>query len=292
MENTRRWTTNPDFYLKTFNPRTGHDILQRQIDLIVDSDSAAPTPGARAAASRPERLRSDRANRPPQPGFITVEITYEPNESYCGRAQVGANPGRIWFKAVERCADTRWRRGKQPGHGLIAHRGQATPWQSTWLPWSSSKRQGSGQLKFDGAGRPDRHGARAAREHPVLASGRQRRERWASTHDGHREVPDSPRTVTGSCWRRLPRGNTAQIAFTRAHDSRTSWGTTQIAVIATSRRHLSPDACSASPLQAAADQQPAWHALRDSSIEVWIVQRTQERDEILLTPPAHVQLAR
>jgi hypothetical protein len=29
LQHTRCWTTNPNFYLNTFNPRTGHQLLQR-----------------------------------------------------------------------------------------------------------------------------------------------------------------------------------------------------------------------------------------------------------------------
>jgi hypothetical protein len=117
LENTRRWTTNPDFYIKTFNPRTGHDILQRQIDLIVDTIRRA-VPQATDGRLEAGAIEIGSGDRAPQRGFITVEITYEPNESYCGRAQVGANPGRIWFN-YERCANTC--RGEEIGAGLIAH---------------------------------------------------------------------------------------------------------------------------------------------------------------------------
>ena len=116
-QNTRRWTTTPNFYLNTFNPRTGQPILQRQVDLIVSTirHVVPQLTGGRFGAGVIEVGSGD---RPQQQDFINIEITYEPDESYCGRAQVAANPGRIWLN-YERCANLC--RGEEIGANVVAH---------------------------------------------------------------------------------------------------------------------------------------------------------------------------
>ena len=116
-ENMRRWTSAPNFYLNTFNPRTGQQILQRQVDSIV-STIRHVVPQITAGQFGAGVIEMGSGDRPMQQDFINIEITYEPAETYCGRAQVGANPGRIWFN-YERCVNACRREEIAPN--VIAH---------------------------------------------------------------------------------------------------------------------------------------------------------------------------
>ena len=100
---TRRWTTAPNFYINTFNPRTGRDILPSELDLMVRTIRSA-VPQATAGRYQAGTIESGSGDRPLQTDFINVEITYEADGDYCGRANVGANPGRIWIN-YDRCAN-------------------------------------------------------------------------------------------------------------------------------------------------------------------------------------------
>ena len=117
LQHMRRWTTTPNFYINTLNPRTGRDILPRQLDLIVSTIRHA-VPQATAGRFEAGAIEVGSGDRPDQQNFIKVEITYEPGESYCGRAQVAANPGRIWFN-FERCVNAC--RGEEIGPNVVAH---------------------------------------------------------------------------------------------------------------------------------------------------------------------------
>jgi hypothetical protein len=103
LQQTRRWTTVPNFYINTFNPRTGRDILPSEIDLMVRTIRNA-VPQATAGRYQAGVIETGSGDRTLVPGFINVEITYEPEANYCGRANVGANPGRIWIN-YDRCAN-------------------------------------------------------------------------------------------------------------------------------------------------------------------------------------------
>jgi hypothetical protein len=116
-QHMRRWTTAPNFYLNTFNPRTGHHLLQRQVDLIA-STIRHVVPQITSGQFGAGLIEVGSGERAPQQDFINIEITHEPTEKYCGRAQVGANPGRIWFN-YERCVNTC--RGEEIGANIVAH---------------------------------------------------------------------------------------------------------------------------------------------------------------------------
>lgn len=117
LQRMRRWTTAPNFYINTFNPRTGNSILQRQVDVIASTIRRA-VPQITAGRLEAGAIETGSGPRPEQPGWIQIEITYEPDENYCGRAQIAANPGKIWFN-FERCVSAC--RGEEIGPGLVAH---------------------------------------------------------------------------------------------------------------------------------------------------------------------------
>jgi hypothetical protein len=117
LQHMRRWTAPPNFYINTFNPRTGNSILQRQVDVIVDTIRRV-IPQITAGRFGAGAIEAGLGPRPEEPGWIQIEITYEPNEDYCGRAQVAANPGKIWFN-FERCVAVC--RGEEIGPGLVSH---------------------------------------------------------------------------------------------------------------------------------------------------------------------------
>ena len=93
-EPLRRWTSPPDFYVHTFNPRTGTTLLQSEIDLLRDViQSAVPQlTGGRFGAGQ---IEFGAEAREPRPGVINVRFIHDPDSEYCGRAYVGANPGDI-----------------------------------------------------------------------------------------------------------------------------------------------------------------------------------------------------
>jgi hypothetical protein len=113
----RRWTTAPKFYLAAFNPRTGRDLIQREIDEVVAiiRDAVPQATGGRFEAGDIEIGSTVRAA---QSGVIDIEIVYEPSGEYCGRAFVGANPGKIWLN-YERCISGC--RGAAIGPRTVAH---------------------------------------------------------------------------------------------------------------------------------------------------------------------------
>jgi hypothetical protein len=101
MRHLRRWTVAPNFYINAFNPRTGRDLLQREIDEVASWIRTA-VPQATGGRFEAGAIEVGSGARPPQQDFIGVEVVYEPNANYCGQAEVGTNPGRIWLN-YERC---------------------------------------------------------------------------------------------------------------------------------------------------------------------------------------------
>lgn len=97
-----RWTTTPNFYINTFNPRTGQALEPAEVDLVVVAiREAVPqlTGGVYAAGA----IETGNGEQPARPNFINVKFVYEPAGEYCGRAFVGANPGEITIN-YDRCA--------------------------------------------------------------------------------------------------------------------------------------------------------------------------------------------
>jgi Carboxypeptidase regulatory-like domain len=89
-----RWTGAPNFYVNTFNPKTGQPLDASEVALVVQSirDAVPQITGGRFGAGAIETGVGSRAQRP---GYIDVTFTYEPKANYCGRSFVGLNPGSI-----------------------------------------------------------------------------------------------------------------------------------------------------------------------------------------------------
>jgi Metallo-peptidase family M12B Reprolysin-like len=102
LQPLRRWSTNPNFYVNTFNPKTGRALEPAEITLVVQAlrEAVPQLTGGRFAAAAVETGDTPRA---PQPNWISVSFIYDPKGDYCGLAYVGANPGEITMN-YDRCA--------------------------------------------------------------------------------------------------------------------------------------------------------------------------------------------
>lgn len=117
LEPLRRWTTDPNFYLNAYNPRTEQKLVASEVELIervirevVPQWSGGALKAGQFIVGVQPRDRTD--------GFININITYEPNADYCGMALVGLNPGEIWLN-YDRCRVSWCREAISPS--VIAH---------------------------------------------------------------------------------------------------------------------------------------------------------------------------
>jgi hypothetical protein len=117
LEPVRRWTTNPNIYLRTVNPKTGAPLSTAEVDTLLQNvrDAITQVSGGLLNVGTVE---SGTAARPERVGTINIEIEFEPDEDYCGTAFVGANPGAVAFN-YGRCASQCG--GNPLGPELIAH---------------------------------------------------------------------------------------------------------------------------------------------------------------------------
>lgn len=117
LEPVRRWSVNPNFYLNAHNPRTNEKLTASEVDAIERSirDAIPQLTGGQLSVGAFEVGVADRAQRT---DWINIQITYDPNEDYCGRAFVGANPGLIMLN-YDRCRTNWCREGLSPN--VIAH---------------------------------------------------------------------------------------------------------------------------------------------------------------------------
>jgi hypothetical protein len=94
LEPLRRWAANPVFYIDSSNPATGQPLLPEEIDEITRGirDTVPQMTGGRLSA---ETIDVGQGPRDPRFGVINVTIVSEPDSDFCGKAFVGANPGRI-----------------------------------------------------------------------------------------------------------------------------------------------------------------------------------------------------
>jgi hypothetical protein len=102
LEPVRRWTSNPNFYIETRNPKTGSALEPQELDVVIGTiRQVVPqlTGGVLVAGAIETGLNPREART----GYINVKIVYEPSEPYCGRAYVGLNPGEIEIN-YDRCA--------------------------------------------------------------------------------------------------------------------------------------------------------------------------------------------
>lgn len=102
LEPLRRWTTNPNFYVNTFNPKTLRALEADEIAIVVQAlrESIPQLTGGRLLAGA---IETGETSRNPQSGWINVSFVYDPQGEFCGQAAVGANPGRITMN-YDRCA--------------------------------------------------------------------------------------------------------------------------------------------------------------------------------------------
>jgi hypothetical protein len=96
----RRWTEAPSVYVDIRNPRTGQ-LTAEEIESIRLAASEA-IPVYSGGVFTLQRFEYGAESRPQVAGWINVEISYEPDGNYCGRAFVGSNPGLITMN-YDRC---------------------------------------------------------------------------------------------------------------------------------------------------------------------------------------------
>ena len=104
LEAVRRWTTNPNFYIRTYNPKTGRPLESAEVEAIVSTIRQA-VPQLTGAALAAGSIETGAADRAPRQNYINVAIVHEPSEEFCGQAFVGANPGEIDIN-YDRCASS------------------------------------------------------------------------------------------------------------------------------------------------------------------------------------------
>ena len=94
LQPLRRWTTNPNFYIRTHNPRTEQPILASELEMLIATIRAAvpQLTGGQFAAGEIETGIEERSERP---GQININFVHDPAADYCGQATVGGNPGRV-----------------------------------------------------------------------------------------------------------------------------------------------------------------------------------------------------
>ena len=117
LEPLRRWTANPNIYLRTFNPKTNQPLAPSEVDALLQNvrDAVTQLTGGLLSVGTVE---SGVAERPERLGTININILYEPDGDFCGSAFVGANPGSVDFN-YGRC--DRACGGNPLGPELIAH---------------------------------------------------------------------------------------------------------------------------------------------------------------------------
>lgn len=116
-EPVRRWTTSPNIYLRTLNPKTGAPLTPAEVTALVQNvrDAVSQVSGGLLAVGTVE---SGLAARPERAGTINIDIKYQPEADYCGETFVGANPGSVSYnygRCASECA------GDPLGPELIAH---------------------------------------------------------------------------------------------------------------------------------------------------------------------------
>lgn len=113
-EPLRRWTTNPNFYIDVTDPRGSVGIPQSERELLENLIRGA-VPALSGGRLQAGSVEFGIGERPPALGYITLTFIHEPDGEYCGRAQIAANPGRIWINygaqgiCSARCGNFAWR---------------------------------------------------------------------------------------------------------------------------------------------------------------------------------------
>lgn len=96
----RRWTKNPNFYIQTLNPKTGTAISAAELASL-EAAIVAAVPQASGGTLSVGSITSGVEPRT-NTDTVSVVLEYDPSSQSCGRAVVGANPGRITLN-YDRC---------------------------------------------------------------------------------------------------------------------------------------------------------------------------------------------
>ena len=117
LEPVRRWTTNPNVYLRTLNPKTGAPLTPAEAAALIQNVREAVNQISGGLLSV-GTVDTGVSARPERVGTINIDIVYEPDEDFCGETFVGANPGSVSFN-YGRCSEACG--GNSLGPELIAH---------------------------------------------------------------------------------------------------------------------------------------------------------------------------
>jgi hypothetical protein len=103
LQPIRRWTSPPDFYINTFNPRTSKPLEDDELALVIRAirDAVPQLTGSTLTAGT---IESGNGARDQRQGVINVRFIYDPTSEFCGQANVGANPGDVRIN-YDRCAN-------------------------------------------------------------------------------------------------------------------------------------------------------------------------------------------
>jgi len=97
-----RWTTTPNFYVHTLNPKTGQPLEPAEVTLVVQAIREA-VPQLTAGQFAAGTIETGTDAKPARQDYINLKFIYEPTRDLCGQALVGANPGDITIN-YDRCA--------------------------------------------------------------------------------------------------------------------------------------------------------------------------------------------
>lgn len=104
LQPVRRWTKNPNFYIRTRNPVTGGEIPASEVDTVV-SIIRAVVPQLTGGRFDAGAIEHGADERPERAGYISVTFVHEESDNFCGRSRVGADPGLITLNyGVAHCA--------------------------------------------------------------------------------------------------------------------------------------------------------------------------------------------
>jgi hypothetical protein len=94
LQPLRRWTTNPNLYLRTVDSTTGRAVEPEVLALVTDWAQRAVTLWS-GGQLRVGMLQSGTDDPPLTNGWIKVDFVREETAMYCGFANVGSNPGHV-----------------------------------------------------------------------------------------------------------------------------------------------------------------------------------------------------
>jgi hypothetical protein len=94
LQPLRRWTVNPNFYIRTHNPRTGNPILASELEMLIGVIRSS-VPQMSGGLLEAGAIETGVEERPDRPGQINVSFISDDSADFCGQAAVGGNPGTI-----------------------------------------------------------------------------------------------------------------------------------------------------------------------------------------------------